>query len=503
MTEENAVAVGTEVVEGTDINRMSRKQLVNYVKHMIAKQDRSANDLSVERGGKQVVIPEDMSWDELIEWAHRMREADEAEFAVNHSLDCHPLDGAYALLRAIKEEYGWSQMTSTASFFGSNPPVMVNMDISRDESIQVPWGRVKVPDISGFIDMGYSCADSLPKFTVSGKTLNKDKDKIHNLYKRAKAIIETNSVYHGKALRVNLEWLREGKEFNPDVHGFKFMDLSGAENLVFDTDTEDILDITLFALIEDAQAMRDDDVCLKRGMLLEGPYGVGKTLTAKVTAQKAVENGWTFMLCEDARDLEQVIHLARRYEPCVVFCEDIDRVILQKRTLSVDKVLNILDGVDSKNSELMCVLTTNHAELISEAMLRPGRVDTVLPLRAPNKDAAIRLVKQYTGDKLDPKADLNELGDMLDGKIPAVIREVVERSKIARIRRRHENIKADDLITAAKSMEKHLELLNKKAPEPTPLEKAVEAIGAAISEAISDGMNELADSVGDKVADRF
>ena len=488
-----------ETVETVDLGKMSRKQLVSYVHDIQAREDRCANDIDIKRAGKQIIMPEDMSYDELITWAHRMREADEAEFAVNHSLECHPLDGAYALMRAIKDEYGWSQMTTVNTFFGKNPPVMVNMEVSKDESIQIPWGRVQIPDISGHIDMGYSCADSLPKFTIGGATLNKDKHKIHNIYKRAKDIVENDSVYHGKALKVNLGWLREGKEFNPDVHGFKFMDLSGTEGLIFEKKIEDILDTTLFALIEDSDAMRKDNISLKRGMLLEGPYGVGKTLTAKVTAQKAIANGWTFMFCEDARDLEQVISLARRYEPCVVFCEDVDKVVLEKRTIGINKILNILDGVDSKHSEIMCVLTTNHAELISDAMLRPGRIDTVLSLRAPDKDAAIRLVEQYAAGKLEKDADLSEVGDLLDGMIPAVIREVVERSKIARIRRKHKNIKADDLLTAAHGMEQHLALLNKEPKvQPMPLQVA-EMLGDTIGVALAEAVEGMADRVREKM----
>ena len=353
--------------------------------------------------------------------------------------------------------------------------------------------------MAGFIDLSYQANDSVPSFVIGGKTLNKDKHKIHDLAEKAQKIVDEDSVYHGKALSVNLEWLREGKEFNPDIHGFKFMDLTGTEGLVFDTDTEAILDTTLFALIEDADKMRANNVPLKRGILLEGPYGVGKTLTAKVTAKKATDNGWTFMLVEDARDLEQVINLARRYEPCVVFCEDVDRVVLQKRSVGVDKILNIIDGIDSKDSEMIAVLTTNHVEKISEALLRPGRLDAVVSLRAPDAAAAERLIRQYGGKLMSDDEDLTSVGVMLEGKIPAVVREVVERSKIGRIRHGHDSIRSEDLVVAAKGMEQHLALLDRKEPEVPMALQVAELLGQSIGEQLTDAVESMADRVREKM----
>jgi transitional endoplasmic reticulum ATPase len=478
---------------------MSRKQLQAEVRKLLEATDRTSDNVEVKKGSTQIVLPESMSYDEAIEWLHRKREEDESEVGIRHTINCHPLDGAFALLRAIKDTYGWSQMVPTPGFFGSTPPAMVTMQTSPKESMQVPWGRMKIPGIAGFIDLNYQASDSIPGFVIGGKTLNKDKHKVHDLAKKAQAIVEQDSIYHGKALSVNLEWLREGRDFDPDVHGFKFMDLSGVDGLVFDEDTEGILDTTLFALIEDADKMRANNVPLKRGILLEGPFGVGKTLTAKVTAAKAVANGWTFMLCEDARDLEQVIHLARRYEPVVIFCEDIDRVVLQKRTIGVDKILNIMDGIGSKDSEMIAVLTTNHVEKIQKGLIRPGRLDAVIPLRAPDADAAIRLVRQYGGELMSTDEDLSDIGDMLAGKIPAVIREVVERSKIARIRHGHDDIRSEDLRIAAKGMERHLALLEEKEEIVPMAIQMADTIGDRIGNAFIDSIDDLANRVREKM----
>jgi SpoVK/Ycf46/Vps4 family AAA+-type ATPase len=76
-------------------------------------------------------------------------------------------------------------------------------------------------------------------------------------------------------------------------------------------------------------------VPLKRGVLLEGPYGTGKTLTAFVTAKKCVENGWTFIMLDRVAALKEALTFARMYAPAVVFAEDIDRSVEGERTVGL------------------------------------------------------------------------------------------------------------------------------------------------------------------------
>jgi SpoVK/Ycf46/Vps4 family AAA+-type ATPase len=129
--------------------------------------------------------------------------------------------------------------------------------------------------------------------------------------------------------------------------------------------------------------------------------------------------------------------------------------------------------------EVITVLTTNHVERITLAMLRPGRLDTVVSVRAPDAEAALRLVKMYAGDILDPSCDFNQsnVGDSLAGQIPALIREVVERSKLAALRRSGDQLllTPNDIEVTALSMKNHMNLL--KNPEPD--ERSTEELAAA------------------------
>jgi transitional endoplasmic reticulum ATPase len=211
-------------------------------------------------------------------------------------------------------------------------------------------------------------------------------------------------------------------------------------------------------------------VPLTRGVLLYGPYGTGKTMTAYVSALKAVRSGWTFIYLESVQDLKKGLEFAAKYAPCVLFAEDIDRVITGERSLSMDDVLNTLDGIDTKGAEIITVFTTNHIEVINPAMLRMGRLDTLVEVLPPDAKAAERLVKLYSRGLLSKEANLSRIGKTLEGQIPAFIREVTERAKIAAIARiGNDSIEGkvleEDLISAAKAMETHANML-KPREEP-------------------------------------
>lgn len=486
-------AVATKPPE--ELSRMARADLVAEVQRMREQLDRAANNVEIVNKGAEIILPENMDYVEAMAWLKRKKDEMESAINVHHRISCHPLDGAYAFMRAIKEKHGWSNLVPTPGFFGPTPPTMVTMHISPTETVQVPWGMMMIPGISGKIQMGVDVANGDPGLVIGGTVLKRDQHKVYELAQRAEALVKTQSIYHRKALSIKLDWLREGGDFNPDVDGFKFLDVSKVdeEGLIFDKVTKNLLNVSLFAFIKNPEACRQNGIPLKRGILLEGRYGTGKTMTAYVTAKLALKHGFTFIMVEDARDLEHIIRMARRYEPCVIFCEDIDRVISKERTISMDALLNTIDGFNSKGSEIMLVMTTNHVEDIHKAMMRPGRLDSVMELLPPDEEAAKRLIKYYAGTRLAPDANLDEVGKFLNGRTPAVIREVVERAKIGTIDRTGSAtiegaVNGDDLVVAAQSMDRHMKLMDEKPIEKLPLEQFALALGTEIGKAVRAGL---------------
>jgi transitional endoplasmic reticulum ATPase len=403
-------------------------------------------DVEIVREGTQIVLPPKMTYQEGRDWLTRKEQEEEQAVSIHESIDAYPLDGARALAKAINEKYGFSAARGT----------LVGVPVSPTETEQVTWGEFQIPGIAGTFNTDLRQKDGRWTFILKGRIKQKHKAEVSELVKLVKGVLKTDSIYRGKAIRMQFS---DEEDFSPE-DGPKFMDLGSvnAAELVFPESTQKLIQDALYTPIERTQACRDAKIPLKRGVLFEGPYGTGKTLCANVTAKKCVENGWTFVYVDSVKNLQKAIYFAQSYQPAVIFAEDVDRATEgERRTDELDAILNTLDGVDTKSSELMVVLTTNHVEKINRAMLRPGRLDAVISVKPPDAKAAARLLRLYGRDMLALNEDLSTVAGMLDGQIPAVIREVVERAKLSAIGREvleggDIELNEPDLIAAASGM---------------------------------------------------
>lgn len=450
-------------------------------------------DVEVMREGEQIILPKAMTYDEGILWLQRKKKEEEEVVAWKEVVNCFPLDGAYALMKALKRRFGWTSLQPTPGFFGNNPPEMVGMPVSVTENVQVAWGRVIVPKVEGHIDTGFAIKDGMVVFQMSGYVKKKDQHVMAEIAEEVRKIVREESVYRGKAIRVDfVDFTDDG--FNPFTHAPRFLDTTKTriEDLIFPETTDRIVKTTLFTPITHTALCREHKVPLKRGILLEGPYGCGKTMTANVTAKLCEQHGWTFIYLENAKELRTAMNFAKMYSPSVIFTEDIDRADSSKgnRDEEMNLILNVIDGVETKGAEVMVVVTTNHVERITQAMLRPGRLDAVIPVRPPDEGAVGRLIRLFAGKALPEDADITKVSRKLAGNIPAVIREVVERSKLASIHRCGEtgevvDLQPWDLEVSADGMLDHLRLL---APKAEDHRSEREKAAAVLAEGLQSGL---------------
>jgi len=436
--------------------------------------------------GTQVILPEGMSYEQAIEVLNLKRKEEEEVVSVFEEVEAFPLDGAYAFMRALQRKYGWATPAPTPGFFGPNPPTTVNLEIGFNEHTQIIWGGFKIPTIDGLLQTKVEWGSS-PKFVIAGQIKKKHQEEIKEIARLTREIVKNESIYKGKAVR-----LRTDEEGSLSQEPPSFMDLSNVNpaELVFSENVQEQVETNLFTPIKKTEECRKNRVPLKRGVLFAGPYGTGKTLTANVTAKYCEDNGWTFLYLDRVSGLRDAILFARRYGPAVIFAEDIDRVVTGGRSVAVDDVLNNIDGIDSKHQELIIILTTNHIEKIEKAMLRPGRLDAVINVSPPDAKAAEKLIRIYGRNLIAKNENLGDAGKELEGQIPAVIREVVERSKLFAISRLKEGeeltLKGKDLAQAARGMKMHLDLLK---PADKTLPTPQESLGNALSDIVEMATN--------------
>lgn len=420
-------------------------------------------DLSIERSGTKIILPSDpghMSIDDGIDTLQKIKASEEAEYNINEEIPGHFYDGLVAFSRALKEKYGFVQAVPTPGFFGSKPPQMINVytGTGSDDYLPVPFGQFKIPGVEGVIRTGATDKNGVPILVVSGTIKKKHSHIVHDIVTLAKWFSKNESIYRSRAVVLARDEESDDLDFSSQLPFFD--PHAGNEVAIFTKDVEDLINVSIVTPIRKTSECIRAGVPIRRGILLEGPYGTGKTLTARMTARACIESGWTFVHCTSASAFRYALQFARNYQPAVVFAEDIDHLVKDRGDKAND-LINEIDGVVGKTDQIMVVFTTNFAEKIDKALLRPGRLDTVISLRPPKADAVERLLRHYSGGTIADTEDLAEISERIaeTGAIPASIREIVERSKLAMIHHSRDRVTAYDLGIMLDGMKNHNDLI--------------------------------------------
>jgi len=453
--------------------------------------------------GEKFIIPEALTINQAIDVLYKRGEYLEATVEIAEKFDVFPFDGAYALSQVIQERYGWAQGKSIISMFGEQKPQIFKIPCSVSEKVDVPWGHFELPNVDGVI---MTSADRSATgrfiFNLTAQVKRKDEPTIRALFDELREYLKTHSLYRGKAIKIRFR----DDEGNPhSMPEPEFMDVSGIspDGLLLNDDLTHSINANLFTPITRVKDCLDNNIKVKRGILLGGKYGTGKTLAATVAARLAQDNGITYVYTPRADELGDAIAFAKQYQSpaCVVFCEDIDRSITGGRTVKIDDILNILDGIDTKGENIITVLTTNHLTDVNQAMLRPGRLDAILDIVPPDAKTASRLARHYGGGAINKGEDLSSVGDALAGQIPAVIEETVKRAKLFQLALLDEgeivtDLSAQALHQAAVTMTTQIELLKEVADPEAP------ALDVAFSESVKVVMDPIEKKVK-KLSDKF
>lgn len=429
-------------------------------------------EVTIKREGDTITLPPGMSYDEGITWLDRKRNEELAMVEIVEVIEGFAFDAANAFNLAVKQMFG---MTAMDAWRNSSQNVPIN---AAGDTINVFLGNMTIPGIDGKIKI---FVKGIWDVTVVFNVREKDREKTVRLMALARKLVKEASIYKGKAFR--LKW-QPATMFAPA--GFaqpEFIATGMRGQWQINPETRELVQAGVWTPIQQTARVRAEGIPLKRAALLEGPYGTGKTLFSAETATIAEENGWTFIYLTDINRLAEGYQAARKYAPAVLFAEDVDLLMTAGDDDVPEAVRNTLDGIDTKRSEVIVILTTNHIDKLPKSILRPGRLDAVVPFRAPNPETVQLLIRQYSGKLLAVNEDITAVGRILAGQIPAVIREVVERAKLHAMSRPGDVIvlTGEDLTQAARGMKHHLELLNR---QPLHKKTAMEQVGTAIGQSL-------------------
>jgi len=174
---------------------------------------------------------------------------------------------------------------------------------------------------------------------------------------------------------------------------------------------------------------------LKRGLLLHGPPGVGKTHTIRYLMSSLTETTVVQVTGESMHLLSAACSVARALQPSMVVVEDVDLIAEDRgdhpgRHPLLFQLLNEMDGLE-EDADVVFVLTTNRPDLLEPALAsRPGRVDQAVELQLPDLEARRRLFDLYRGRLEMDRSNLDGVLERAEGVTASFIKELLRRAAV-------------------------------------------------------------------------
>jgi hypothetical protein len=175
----------------------------------------------------------------------------------------------------------------------------------------------------------------------------------------------------------------------------------------------------------------------KKGILLHGPPGTGKTHCIRWLAGAMPGHTILIISAEQVLFLDEYMALARLLQPALVVIEDVDLIARERSQQSspgteslLNKLLNMMDGLN-EDAQITFVLTTNRPDDIEPAIAsRPGRVDQAILVPMPDQACRRRLLALYgKGAQID-EAAAADIVRRTEGASAAFIKELLRRSSL-------------------------------------------------------------------------
>lgn len=399
----------------------------------------------------KIIIPDGLRFRDASAYCTSKAEEEEAIVPFKRDFQCLPWAGGYALQKVLMRDY-----SATAE-------ACQEMEIpGRGGIAKIRWGTWKIAGL-GTATENASGGTHGVFFNLIVKARRLDEHKVHEFFEKVQAEVALRELYGGCAIL--LEPDSEGNLYLATPPKIVKVEKPDKGKLILSRALFSCVEAELFQVIEKCDLVAEAGIPVKRGVLLTGKPGTGKTMSARIAAGLAIQNEWAVFYLPDARAIEAALAIAKMYSPALLICEDLDRQLSGPRNALTDRILNALDGLD-KSTPIVLVATTNDPSGLPAPLLRPGRLDSFMVFDPPDAEASERLLLMYLGDRA-PEGQKGQFGKFCAGLLPASIREVASRSVLHAMSKGYRVPLVEDVQTSAQAVRMQQNLL--EAAERSPV----------------------------------
>jgi ATP-dependent 26S proteasome regulatory subunit len=174
-----------------------------------------------------------------------------------------------------------------------------------------------------------------------------------------------------------------------EVEEVDLHDLRGVDDVIKSLEANIILPL------ENDELATELNLKPKRGVLLAGPPGTGKTTIGRALAHRLkskfflVDGTLISGTAQFYGRIHQIFEAAKQNAPSIIFIDDSDAIFESGEELGLYRyLLTVLDGLESESTGRVCVmLTAMDVGNLPPALIRSGRIELWLEMRLPDDDA--------------------------------------------------------------------------------------------------------------------
>jgi ATPase family associated with various cellular activities (AAA) len=210
--------------------------------------------------------------------------------------------------------------------------------------------------------------------------------------------------------------------------------------------SELVLPAEILALIErqvvgiaqNREILRAAGQHLKRGILLHGAPGTGKTHTIRYLLGQLQGVTVVILSGNALAAIAQACSIARVLQPAAVIVEDVDLIAEQRgmhpgQNPLLFQLLNEMDGL-GEDVDVAFLLTTNRPDLLEPALAaRPGRVDQAIEIPLPDATARRELIELYRGNLHLDIEDFEPILERTAGVTASFLKELLRRAAMVAV----------------------------------------------------------------------